>query len=241
LRSGRFLGGARGNEDGEREETERDRCAPDVSGGQGHAADVSDLADRVNPRAETERTVYRCRSRAGVERDGVDAASAWKRELGLEPIPEEGGWFRRTAEGRAGPDGRAAWSSIVALFTVDGFSALHRIDCDELWTWIAGDPLRCVTIDARGDLLEQVLGPSADDGTRLQWSVPAGAWQAAQPRGAEGWTLVSCVCVPGYVSEGFELGRRAAFELAYPKLGALVREFTRGDSDGVTDSSRPPA
>ncbi|WP_442890751.1 cupin domain-containing protein [Congregicoccus parvus] len=171
----------------------------------------------------------------------MDAASAWKRELGLEPIPEEGGWFRRTAEGRVGPDGRAAWSSIVALFTDEGFSALHRIDCDEVWTWIAGDPLRCVAIDSGGGVLERMLGRSSADGTSLQWSIPRGVWQAARPCGREGWSLVSCVCVPGFVPEGFELARRDALECAYPNLGALVSEFTRGDFGGVTDSSRPPA
>lgn len=145
----------------------------------------------------------------------------------MEPIPEEGGWFRRTGEGTPDATGRATWSSIVALFTAEGFSALHRLDCDEVWTWIAGDPLRCLAVARDGSMCDGMLGPNATVGARLQWHPTAGMWQAARPCGESGWSLVSCVCVPGFLAEGFELARRDEFERAYPKRGALVREFTR--------------
>ena len=51
------------------------------------------------------------------------------RLLQLEPLDPEGGFFRRTAEAGMIPPGgsRRAWSAIYALFTPEGFSALHRL------------------------------------------------------------------------------------------------------------------
>jgi hypothetical protein len=54
--------------------------------------------------------------------------------FGLAPLEPEGGFFRRTAESDTIlPGGRRAWSVIYALFTPEGFSALHRLAADELW------------------------------------------------------------------------------------------------------------
>jgi predicted cupin superfamily sugar epimerase len=49
-----------------------------------------------------------------------------------------------------------------------------------------------------GETREHRLGPD-----NPQVLVPAGAWQAAEPR--DGWALVSCVVTPGFDFAGFEL------------------------------------
>ena len=64
--------------------------------------------------------------------------------LDLQPLDQEGGWFRRTAESTlvipgaalVGSHGgeRRAYSVIQALFTPEGFSALHRLISDEIWS-----------------------------------------------------------------------------------------------------------
>src|SRR5690606_19694416 len=72
--------------------------------------------------------------------------------LNLQPLDQEGGWFRRTAE--AGlwvkpvetGEPRRAWSAIYALFPPEGFSALHRLAQDEIWCWHAGDTLESLRL-----------------------------------------------------------------------------------------------
>ena len=49
-------------------------------------------------------------------------------QLGLEPLPLEGGWFRRTRVSAVTLDnGRCAESAIYFLVTAVDFSALHRL------------------------------------------------------------------------------------------------------------------
>lgn len=120
--------------------------------------------------------------------------------LGLKPHPE-GGWYRETwASEAAMPDGRAAGTAILFLLEHGHRSHWHRVDAEELWIFQAGAPLRLL-VASDGVTVETLLGPGrAEAPQRL---VRAGEWQAAE---AElGWTLVSCVVVPGFRFEGFEM------------------------------------
>jgi len=163
----------------------------------------------------------------------VDSARACIEHYGLKPIPEEGGWFRRVLESTLKEDGRqAAWTSILALFTRDGFSALHRLSIDEVWVYHEGDALEMLLLrpvgDGAGDVATIRLGLNAETGERPRVAVPAGTWQGARPVGDRGWGLVSCLCVPGFLPECFELGRRDVLMEMYQESRNAIAEFTRG-------------
>ena len=121
--------------------------------------------------------------------------------LKLAPHPE-GGWYR---EGWRGPgDPRASGTAIWFLLKAGERSHWHRVDADELWLWHAGAPLTLwIAETAEGPPHELCLGPGLDVGALPRHVVPAGWWQSAESTG--GWTLVSCVVIPGFVFEGFEL------------------------------------
>ncbi len=134
-------------------------------------------------------------------------------QLGLSAHPE-GGWYKETwrSQGRADPDGsdRANATAILFLLKSGEASHWHRVDADEMWIWQAGDPLELGIAernDAAADWL--TLGDDVYAGHVFQGLVPTGAWQAARPVappvGAAGYTLVSCVVVPGFEFAGFEL------------------------------------
>jgi predicted cupin superfamily sugar epimerase len=149
------------------------------------------------------------------------------RLLELQPLDREGGFFRRTAEGPAGAlAGRRSWSAILFLLTPDGFSALHRLASDEIWTFITGDPVESLRLrDGIGEWVKLGLAPAA--GTRVQDVVRAGTWQGTRlvPEGR--WALVSCVVVPGFVWQDFELGDRSALTASYPGFAREIAELTR--------------
>ncbi len=123
--------------------------------------------------------------------------------LGLEPHPE-GGHYAETWRGPAGPDGRAVGTAIHFLLRAGERSRWHRVDADELWLHHAGAPLR-LSIAARDadDPVEHLIGSDLTRGQTPQVRVPADAWQAAESVGA--WTFVSCVVVPGFDFDGFDL------------------------------------
>lgn len=137
-----------------------------------------------------------------------DSAARLIEQLGLSAHPE-GGWYREMWRGAEGPDGRATGTSIIFLLRAGEASHWHTVDAAELWLWQAGDPLelRLAASDA-GPVRSIILGTDVGAaGQQLQGVVAPGEWQAARGTSAprHGYSLVSCVVVPGFDFAGFTL------------------------------------
>jgi hypothetical protein len=136
-----------------------------------------------------------------------DSAQNLIEQLGLAAHPE-GGWYRETWRGEPGPDGRASGTAIIFLLRAGEASHWHRVDAAELWLWQAGDPieLRLAACDA-GPVRSVILGADVGAGQSLQGLVAPDEWQAASAAGepVHGYSLVSCVVVPGFDFAGFTL------------------------------------
>jgi uncharacterized protein len=139
--------------------------------------------------------------------------------LGLEPLPEEGGLFRRTHL-----DEHSA--AILYLVRAPDFSAMHRLGTTEVYHWHAGAPLRLLLLDADGGVREPVLGPDVGRGHLPQLVVPAGTWQGSSSLGE--WTLVGTTTSPPFDWDHFELGTRAALIAHHPSAAARITRLTRG-------------
>jgi uncharacterized protein len=124
--------------------------------------------------------------------------------FGLEPHPE-GGWYRRTWEdGSVDAAGRRRGSAILFLLGPGQESRWHRIDATELWHHSAGGSLTLSRFaDGDAAVATIVLGPDVAAGHAPQAVVATGEWQRA--RADRHWALVSCVVVPEFRFEGFEL------------------------------------
>lgn len=153
------------------------------------------------------------------------------RLLRLEPLPHEGGFFRRTAESPSFIDSpwgrRRTWSSIYALFTPEGMSAMHRLRQDEVWCFHAGDPLEGLRLPPDGPGERVILGLDPEKGCRSQDIVLARTWQGARVAPGGRWSLVSCVVAPEFLWEDFELGTAEPLVRAYPDCESLIRALTR--------------
>jgi predicted cupin superfamily sugar epimerase len=147
------------------------------------------------------------------------------RLLGLEPLPDEGGLFRRTHID-------AHSSAIYYLLLAPDFSAVHRLGATETYHWYGGAPLRLLLLHPDGDVTEPVLGPDVAAGQRPQVVVPAGTWQGSSPAGT--WSLVGTTTAPPFDWSHFELGDRAGLCARYPSAGDRIRELTRHRATGPT-------
>jgi predicted cupin superfamily sugar epimerase len=158
---------------------------------------------------------------------------------GLEPHPE-GGYYRETYRSTqqvtradqptildASRRSLSASTAILYLLENDDFSALHRIQSDEVWHFHAGDPLNVVTLTPAGEREDFLLGANFERGERFQASVPAGRWFGAQLETRRGFCLVGCTVAPGFEFADFELGARAQLIEAYPRHAAIVHALTR--------------
>jgi uncharacterized protein len=120
--------------------------------------------------------------------------------LGLEPHPE-GGYYREIFRSNEridrGGKRRSALTTIHFLLEEGRHSRWHRVESDEVWHFLHGQPLELITFDAERERTGvNVLGAfDAPDCVPLH-VVPAGAWQAARPLGD--FALVSCTVGPGF-------------------------------------------
>lgn len=132
-----------------------------------------------------------------------DTAARIIARLGLEPHPE-GGWYRQTWRAVAAVGERPGGTAIHFLLEAHQRSHWHRIDAAETWLWHAGAPVALsIAAGDAGPVQVHRLGPDVLAQDEPQVLVPPRHWQAAAPLG--GWALVSCVVVPGFSFDHFEL------------------------------------
>lgn len=158
------------------------------------------------------------------------------RQLGLQPHPKEGGFFRETyRSGEAWPaaalparyrTARSASTAIYYLLTPTTCSALHRLQSDEIFHFYLGDPIRMLQLEADGSGRTIVLGSDLGAGQQVQVVVPRGVWQGSclEPGGAV--ALLGCTVAPGFDYADYESGDRHALLTQYPAFADMIRRLT---------------
>jgi hypothetical protein len=157
--------------------------------------------------------------------------------LGLQPLAPEGGWFAETyrstrtlpaggpAAGAGGP--RALASAICYLVEPEAFSALHRLDADEVFHFYLGDPVEMLQLGPGTEARVLRLGPDLAAGERPQVVVPAGVWQGTRLAPGGRWALLGTTMAPAFDPSRFELGRREELAALWPAHRALIDSLTR--------------
>ncbi len=156
------------------------------------------------------------------------------RHLGLQPHPKEGGFFRETYRSVESyptlppryQGSRSASTAIYYLLTPNTYSALHRLQTDEIFHFYLGDPIRMLQLDADGQGRTIVLGPDVLNGQHLQVLAPRGVWQGSclEPGGV--FALLGCTVAPGFEYVDYESGDRQALTAQYPAFAEMIRRLT---------------
>jgi len=163
------------------------------------------------------------------------------RELDLERLPGEGGFFRRTwtsprttRRGGGREDGRsesrACGSAIYYLLTpgIDGFSAFHRLGVDEIYHFYRGDPVEVHLLHPDGSHERLVLGSRLEKGERPQAIVPAGVIQGSRLVAGGRYALLGTTMAPEFTPGDFTLVSREEIAPRYPNCAEIIESLTRG-------------
>ena len=162
------------------------------------------------------------------------------RHYHMQPIPLEGAWFSLTytsedsLEGAALPErygGRAhaAGSAIVVLETPRDFSALHRLQTDEVWHFYDGSPIDLLLLYPDGHGKKVTLGANVLAGELRQFTVPRGVWQGSAPRStaAGTYSFVADQLSPAFDNADFQMGYRDQLQREYPAFAKDIERLTR--------------
>lgn len=153
--------------------------------------------------------------------------------FGLEPLPEEGGYFRRIfthPETLPGTE-QALSSAIYFLITAEQFSALHRIASWETFHFLWGAPVSMLHLLPGGGHSLFRLGQNVDAGEEPVLTVPAGVWQGcrlADPAAGPGYAFFSVTVSPEFQWDALEIGSRVKLGEAWPEAAAEIAVLTRG-------------
>jgi predicted cupin superfamily sugar epimerase len=157
--------------------------------------------------------------------------------LGMTPLPVEATLFVSTYRSAADmPDGGPVGTAMIGLYSNDppSRSLFHRLDFDEVWHFYRGDPMRLVLLHPDGTSDEVIMGSDLLAGQRVQYVIPAGAWQAGELVAGGEWALFGCTMAPGFTSACFEGGRISDLLAEYPDREADIRRLGVPDDHDST-------
>ena len=160
----------------------------------------------------------------------------------MERIPAEGPWFSLTYQSadtlspaslpeRYHGTPHAAGSAIYALETAQDFSALHRLQTDEIWHFYGGSPIEMLLLYPDGHDETVILGADVLAGQHPQFVVPRGVWQGSRPvsEAPDTYSFFGDTLAPGFEYADFEIGYRDELQKAYPKAAEKIARLTRAE------------
>ena len=166
----------------------------------------------------------------------MNDAERWIEVLGMQRHPE-GGWFRevyRSHEivpqqclpGRFSGD-RTFSTAIYFLLKKTDFSALHRIEQDELWHFYDGTSLTIHYIDTAGVYATVKLGRRLEQDEQPLAVVQSGWLFGATVNDTSSYSLVGCTVAPGFDFADFEMPSRGELLQQYPRHRKIIEKLTR--------------
>jgi uncharacterized protein len=159
--------------------------------------------------------------------------------LDLQPLPREGGLFResyRSAERiaqKALPrrySGQRSFGAAIYYLLKDepdSFSAIHRLQTDEIYHFYLGDPVELLLLYPDGNGQVVILGSDIFSRQQVQLVVPCGVWQASRVQKGGRYALLGTTTAPGYEELDFEAGSRSNLQQQYPAWSEWIEQLTR--------------
>ena len=157
--------------------------------------------------------------------------------FGLEPLPLEGGYYRRSYTNDQTIDLNKGYTQplgtgIYFLLTPESFSAFHCLAEDEVYHFYLGDPVELFELSPTLGLKRTILGQDLGDGQQVQYPVLKNSWQGSRLISGGKWALLGTTMAPGFSWEDFELGNRDQLLSEYPEHRDIIQDLTHTD-DGT--------
>lgn len=156
--------------------------------------------------------------------------------LGLQPHPEEGGFFIETHRDSEMLDhanlperydgDRCQATAIYYLLTPETYSHMHKLISDEFFHFYAGDPCEMVQLhpDGTGEVIQ--FGNDILSGQRPQIRVPKNSWQGMRLLPGGEFALMGCTVSPGFEFVDYSHGSREELVKQWPDFEEFITRLT---------------
>ena len=143
----------------------------------------------------------------------------------FERLPVEGTFFVSSyRSAKCYPNGQHISTAMIGMYCDEprSVSLFHKLTADEVWHFYGGDPLRLVLLYPDGTSRDVVMGADPLKGQVVQFTIPAGIWQAGHMAAGGRYSLFGCTMAPGFTGEMFQGGMRTVLLAAYPDRAADI-------------------
>ncbi len=164
------------------------------------------------------------------------------KQYNMQHIPHEGPYFLQTAKSDEPIGGelatryegtRYAYTAILSMLTKADFSALHKLNTDEIWHFYAGAPAEILMLHPNGKQEVVIFSNQITQGQHPQIVVPRGVWMGARllSNADKDFTFFGTTMAPGFEYQDYIPGHRDSLLQAYPEQAERIIALTRPDKD----------
>jgi predicted cupin superfamily sugar epimerase len=146
----------------------------------------------------------------------------------FEKLPVEGTFFKQTYKSSLTLEKNTPLSTaMIGMYsnTPSSFSCFHRLTQDETWHFYFGDPLVLYLLHENGVTQEVIMGQDFEKGQVIQYTVPAGVWQAGCTFEGGEYSVFGCTLSPGFTSSCFEAGSYETLINKFPMQHKLLERL----------------
>lgn len=157
----------------------------------------------------------------------------------FEKLPIEGTFFKQTYKSPIMDAQNIPIStSMIGMYCHSplSFSCFHRLTQDEVWHFYFGDPLVLYLLYENGNVEEVIMGQDFEKGQVLQYTVPAGVWQAGCTIDEGEFSVFGCTLSPGFTSSCFEAGLYENLINQFPSQQKLLERLSvKGEENNMPE------
>lgn len=151
----------------------------------------------------------------------------------------EGGYYRRFWQSLYSADIKDSYdkvvfkqrkigSSILYLLPGNEVATWHRVNCDEMWHFYSGSPMKLTMLNKSKGVEELILGSDIMGNQNVQVIVPRLTWFCGEVIDPDSYSLCGCTLWPSFSYTDFEIAERAKLLDEFPQYKEIIdRIFNR--------------
>lgn len=155
----------------------------------------------------------------------------------FEVLPIEGTFFKQTYRSSGvNNEGAPIGTSMIGMYCKSplSFSTFHKLTQDETWHFYFGDPLTLYLLHENGVMEEITMGPDFKKGELIQFTVPAGVWQAGCTKEGGLFSVFGCTLAPGFTPNCFEAGTIDKLTNKFPEHHKIIEQLSvKGEETSI--------
>jgi len=146
----------------------------------------------------------------------------------FDRIPLEGTFYKSTYVAKKTIENGPVGTAIIGLYCQEplSVSCFHRLTFDEVWHFYKGQAFVLHLLHPNGAYQKVIMGNNVLQQQKVQFTIPANVWQAAELLPESEYALFGCTMSPGFTGTCFEGGTRETLLKNYPNQKDIIQRLS---------------